>query len=397
MINQINSISGIQVITRPSFKADNEKEVEKLPQQDEINAVASYGIASIQMSKKFNIKPIEAIVIDPNLTNSIDGEKIYTSDGKLYSIISEDDNTKTIYTPNEDDTRFFDSIITIDKETGNIIKEQNNHIEDGKYKNIDVHSYSKETGEKEFSTFYEDGNVNMVTKYVRKDNGDLEYYSHSFEDNKFLFSKTSEDGKINSCLRMTEDMKFVDFDEYKEAKNKESSIHAAFYNGGMISLRKSSNVVIPNLLGRGPLNDADLVPAEKYNLGNIKPEFEGEKTYFSNGAVESITTPDGTIYYTPDGEMSKAFSPTREIEFTKDGTQIITEKLGEDESRTTTHYKDSSIEVYYKKGNEYKTLYLENGMKPNSYQQGNITIDDEELATESLYYKQGILESAYNF
>lgn len=398
MISQINAINGVNVVSRPAFRANevNEEISAQLPEQNEINAVTSYGIAAIKMAKKFDIKPLEAIVVEPNYTHSIEGERIYTSEGKLYSIVSEDDITKTTYTPNEDDIKFFDSIVTTDKETGNVIKKQDNYIENGQYSEIIVSSYSPETGDKEFSTTYVDGEVDMVSKYVKKDNGDTEYISYSHKDNKYYLSKESKDGKRNSCLRISKDLKFVDFDEYKEAQNKELSMHANFYNGGLVSLSKSSDAIVPNLLGREPLDDADLVPAEKCDVEGLTPDFDGEKTFFSNGAVESITIPDGTVYFTPDDAVEKLVSSTKEIEFTKNGTQTITEKIEEDETKTTTYYADSDIKVCYEKDSEYKTLYLTKDLKPDSYFQGKTADDREEQNNLSLYYKQGFLESAYN-
>lgn len=398
MISQINAVNGIKVVTKPSFKANESDNFVStpLPEQNEINAVASYGIAAIQMAKKFDIKPLEAIVVEPNYTHSIEGERIYTSEGKLYSIVSEDDKTKTVYNPNEDDIRFFDSIVTTDKETGNVIKKQYNNIEDGNYTSMTVHSYSPETGEMEFSSYYDNGELSEVAKYIKKENGNTEEFSYSYKNDEYYWSKDSQDGKKHSYVKMTKDFKFVDFNEHKEVQNKELSMHANFYNGGLVSLSKSSDAIVPNLLGREPLDDADLVPAEKCDVEGLTPDFDGEKTFFSNGAVESITIPDGTVYFTPDGAVEKLVSSTKEIEFTKNGTQTITEKFGEDETKTTTYYADSDISVCYEKDGEYKTLYLTKDMKPDSYYQGKATDDGEEQNNLSLYYKQGILESAYN-
>ena len=118
------------------------------------------------MAKKFDIKPLEPIVIQPNYTHSIKGERIYTSEGKLYSIVDENENTKIVYTPNEDDERFFDRIVTTDKETGNVIRRQVNYIEDGEYDEMTVYAYSKDTGKLEAETTYNEGKLYSATKYI---------------------------------------------------------------------------------------------------------------------------------------------------------------------------------------------------------------------------------------
>lgn len=397
MISKIGAIGNVNVISRPSFKAEKEDNTVTNPQIEvkAPEAIATYGVAAVKMAKKFDIKPLEPTIFHPNYTHSIKGERIYTSEGKLYSIIDENDKTKTVYTPSEDDERFFDRIITTDKETGNVIRRQDNWIEDGKYEQMTVTSYSKETGEPEFETEYQDGKLYSATKYLKGQKGEEESITYYYDDKEYAWYKSSQDGKNESYMRMSKDLKFVDFSETKTTTGKEVEIEARFYNGGMYSLRESKNALIPNLLGREPLNDKDLKPAEKYNLEGISPDFEGEKTYFSNGAVESITIADGTAYFKPDGTVDKLVSPTKTIELGRDGNQKIVEKLDEDTTKTTTYYtKHDSIYVEFENEDVLKELKLNSKLKPRHYSEVNKK-DDSEI---SLYYnEQGILDSAYKF
>lgn len=98
---RVNSLSCINFVTKPAFKAEK-KEEEKTPAPIEnlngTQALAAYNIA---------LQPLEAKV-----PTAVEGEKIYTPEGKLHSIVNEDDDKITIYTPYEDDENSIEKIIT---------------------------------------------------------------------------------------------------------------------------------------------------------------------------------------------------------------------------------------------------------------------------------------------
>ena len=395
MINKIGVLGNVHVVARPSFRAEENKTVTQPKENiNTIDAVAGYGLAAVKMAKKFDIKPLEPIVVEPNRTHSIKGERIYTSDGRLYSIVDENETTKTVYTPSEEDERLFERIVTTDKETGNVIRIQVNFIEDGEYEDMTVYAFSKDTGKPEAETSYSDGKLYIATKYINTKDDAKELITYNYEDKDYTWCKSSKDGNHSTYVRMTKDLKFVDYSDTKKSKGKETQVDASFYNGGMISLSEVKRSLIPNLMGREPLNDKDLKPAKKYNLEAITPDFEGEKTYFSNGAVESITIPDGTAYFTPEGKVEKLASPTREIEVDRDGNQKIVEKYDDNTTKTTTYYEKAEfVNVEYENDDIYKELSLYSNLKPRHYSEENKKTDSE----FSLWYnKQGVLESAYS-
>ena len=396
MINKIGVLGNVNQVSRPSFRAVDADTKVTNPQIEikAPEAIASYGVAAMRMAKKFDIKPLEPIVIQPNYTHSIKGERIYTSEGRLYSIVDENENTKIVYTPNEDDERFFDRIVTTDKETGNVIRRQVNYIEDGEYDEMTVYAYSKDTGKLEAETTYNEGKLYSATKYINSRDDVEESITYNYQDKDYTWYKTSNDGDKETYMRMSKDLKFVNLKECKMTSSKEVEVEASFYNGGLISLNEENTTIVPNLLGREPLNDDDLKPAEKYNLEAIAPDFEGEKTYFSNGAVESITIPDGTAFFTPEGKVEKLVSPTKEIEVGRNGNQKIVEKLDDNTTKTTTYYEDKCINVEFENDDIYKKLGLHPNLKPWFYSEKNKK-DDSELTF--LYNKQGVLEDAFPF
>ena len=97
---RVNELSTVNFISRPTFKSEEapneviskEQEVSNLKG---IDALASYNLSVLKTPEKLDdIQPIELIF---NPEDEIEGEKIYTSDGKLHAIIKEDENTKKIY------------------------------------------------------------------------------------------------------------------------------------------------------------------------------------------------------------------------------------------------------------------------------------------------------------
>lgn len=407
MINRINPIVNQINITRPTFKSNSdEKELfvtQPKPEVDGIEALANYGIASIKMFKEFKMIPTQPIEQTPYVTDSINGERIYTSDGKLYSIVDENEETKTTYIIDNDINNAYISKITIlNKESGQKIKEQENYfdIEDGELElnELAVTEYSFSTGKPIRSSVYSDGKLASSTNYIKKKNGMDETVTYYYKDKNYFVFQTSPNNDYDAHFEISKDLKFVEMDLTKTGKNSEKSFNLEFYNGALISASERKKKTIPNLMGREPLNDNDLIPAKKYNISIITPDFEGEKTYYSNGAVESIKTTDGTAYFTPEGQVQKLASKNMEIYAFNNGNMLIIEKLEDDKIRFT-RYSEDVIDVSFSDGDKYKNLSLTSKMVPTRYEEG--ICDDEDSNEDSrlvFYYdKTGFLDTAYNF
>ena len=97
MINKIGVVGNVNVVSRPSFKSEEAKANVTVPEIEAkaSDAIANYGMAAVKMVKKFDVKPLEPIMVEPNLVHTIKGERIYTSDGRLYYIVDENEKTKT--------------------------------------------------------------------------------------------------------------------------------------------------------------------------------------------------------------------------------------------------------------------------------------------------------------
>ena len=406
MINKIDSISGVQAQYKINFKTNESftKPEETKPEVSLIGteALAVYNAPLLKYPEKLDVEPLTPMLIMPEDSDNLEGEKIYTSEGKLHSVVQEDENTKTVLRPDKENEGMFSSIVTIDKKTGKIIREQENLIRDGKYDEIYINEYSLETGKVIADTCYIEGKLNSASKTIHKPNQDFVVVRRNYEDDEYSVSKYSKN-KDNS-MRVIFD-KNKQLKAARESKNvdlKASGIDVDFYNGGMISVHRYEEITVPNNFGADKLNDKNLVPSEKYNLDFDAKGLDGEKTYYSNGAIETNSFERNgekiKADFSPSGELLKLeLGEVKTVEF--DGAnQKIAENLEDGIVRVTTLYGDGSKSVRVEYDKEYKEVNFAKNGKPSSYREGTIDENGEDNKNLSLYFnKTGMLEAAYNF
>lgn len=376
---RVNGLSSINFVTKPTFKA--EKKEEKTPAPIEnlngTQALAAYNIA---------LQPLEVKV-----PTAVEREKIYTPEGKLHSIVNEDDDKITIYTPYEDDENSIEKIITKDKKTGKVILEQNNDRDDNE---ISIIEYSPETGKELRYTSYENGKLKYASKTeYNKD----EENTQSYSDWNKSFSVSKQKGDVYSQVVLDKDKQLKEVTHHKHVKNKEIETHAEFYNGGMYKLSKKVEIIIPNGLGREKLNDSELKPAEKFEVTDELKNTEGDKKFYSNGAPAEITNQELSIKFNPDGTLSKLKMPDKTISY-EDDIQVIEENLGENKTKTTYYYQNGNYRVNIQDNDKFKEFGFDKNNKPTSYREGTVNDEDEQEAQLSLYFsKNGMLEDAFQY
>ncbi len=406
MISKINGVSTIQTQYRVAFK--NEAQVTKPEETKQdtalkgIDALAVYNAPLLKNPEKLDVEPLVPVLIMPEDFDNIEGEKIYTSEGKLHSIIQDDENTKTILKPSEENEKMFSSIITTDKETGKITREQKNFVKDDKYEEIYINEYSPETGKEVANTYYEDGKLESASKMIYKPNDESVVVSKYFDNNEYSVSKYSEktEGSIDVTFDKNKQLKAVH--EHKDNNLKQSGIDVDFYNGGMISIRRYEEITVPNNFGADKLNDSDLVPAESYILDFDAKGLDGEKTYYSNNAIETNTFERNgekvKAHFEPDGSLSKLELADRTISFDGDN-QEIKEYLENNKVKITTLCNNGSknvTDVIVEQDKYYKEARFRNG-KPVSYHEGSIDENGEDDNTLSLYFnKTGMLKTVFD-
>ena len=404
MINKINGVSTIQNQYRVAFR--NEETVTKPAEAKPevaltgVEALAIYNAPLLKNPEKLDVEPLVPTLIMPEDFDNIEGEKIYTSEGKLHSIVQEDENTKTVLKPAKENDKMISLIVTTDKKTGNVIKEQKNFIKDDKYDEIYINEYSPETGKEISDTCYTDGKPYGASKTVYKTNNETVVVSQNFEDNEYSISKFSKKPDESIYVTFDKNKQLKAASEHKNKDMKQSGIDVDFYNGGMIGIRRYEEITVPNNFGTDKLNDSELVPAESY-----KPDFDakgldGEKTHYSNGAIETNSFERNgekvKAYFEPDGILSKLELADKTISF--DGkNQEIKENLAENKVKTTTLYDDGAKKVRVESDKEFKEASFGKNGKADAYCEGSVDENGEDNNTLSLYFnKTGMLEAAYN-
>ena len=119
MINKINYLNNMPVNMKqaPINKEDANVKVQQnyvsTPNNGKgMEALGNYGMSMVNFANKLDIEPLLPTVY--NNIDAIEGERIYTSDGKLHSIVKETPTQKTTYFVPIDNQNAIDYIETID-------------------------------------------------------------------------------------------------------------------------------------------------------------------------------------------------------------------------------------------------------------------------------------------
>lgn len=391
MINKINMAQGVQSV---QFKqASKIKETENSPvtvPDNEVSfkgaeALANYNKPNVLSFDKsiLNVEPILPTVIKPDAIGSIEGEKIYGSNGKLNSIINRVGDKVVVYTASPENDNMIESIVTTDKKTGNVIKKQINEIEDGKYKEMRLQEFDSVTGKETKFFVYEDGEPVVASKTVYGKNGMTQFVDYDYEDGHYYVNETfGDERKYNKHYEFNKnkELMFV----YERKGNQSTGIN--FYNGAVISVNRDKTEVFPNNMGREIMSDPDLVPA---SVASYPDSIEGEKTFYSNGSLESVTAGDLVYNYSPEGDIISIKDGNKTITMENDVTDIE-EDLGDGATKSTSHFDNGVISVEYKKGDYSKHINIENGL-PVHYCEEN----GDRMIKYFNFNEKGMLESAW--
>lgn len=372
---QVNFKSNDKSITLTSISVPKDL---KRPMPSGLEPMKNYGIALANIGMNLDVQPLIPTVLTKNAINNLEGERIYDSEGKLHSIVRENDRIKTVYTMSKDNEDMIESVKTISKKTGKPIMTQDNEIVDGKYKSMYITEFSPLTGNVVAFTTYEEGKPVYATKSKYDLNGVETMTSRYFDTNEYSVFQTKKGVKEDRRIDFSADKKMIEVVERKNIRGNKQEVVTKFYNGALISVEENKRINMPNLVGFDPLVDPDLerakVPPVKI-LERFARENEGETTEYSNGNVETkiIKDDDGNdikCYFDIDGNLEKVayYKQTVEIFESDFGKSCrVTEKFEDGAERKTVLYGDGSSNVEYNKDGKSKTLYINDKNLPVSY------------------------------
>lgn len=379
------------------------------PNMSGLDALAAYNQPTQKMSAPKHIEPALPTVLQPEAIKAIKGERIYTSTGTLDSIVSKGDNTKTVY--KMDAAAQNDAIRKIeyyDNSTGKLkfVQENFNLIEQGKMpqiKETSIKEFDQNTGKIKKETIYCNGKLDGVKEFEYSPDGGFEKIYGVYPDGKSDVTEICY--KTNSSRLTAFDKKGnVDYVTVKDS-NKGTVQSTQYKNGVPVKISQTKNTVIPNSINKNPMTDPELVPTNPINLGYEPKDVQGDKSYYSNGALESITTmtdngvvmhkfnPDGTL----SGIMNQSGKDEKTIIFnrTSEGQKYysVEEKLDDDVYKTTIFNQDGSKEVCVmdnKNKSEKNAVYSKDGNLEKYFEYSK----DDKMMME--FDKQGNVINIYN-
>ncbi len=366
MINSINPLYAVNNTMMPNTPMQQVPQTGITPVQNPnlngVNALAAYNQPVQPMTK--DLKPSQPTIMQPDAIKNYlmkTGTCVTTSTGTLDSIVKKDDKYTTVYkmdisAPND----AIRKIETFDNSTGKLIRVQENYneIKKGQLPQafmIDIKELDPNTGKTTKFTNYYKGQLDVVKEFEYTPNGSQKEYSVSGKRKALL--ENSADGNIKKITEYDEKgqirlIKTINSDEY--------TAQTIFYKNGIPSnIITEKQEIIPNTTGKNPMADPELIPSQPYNIGYDPKSIQGERSYYSNGAIERIetTTATGKVIHTFDlnGTLSgigfddnnskniKSVIFHTEIDGRK--SYSLEENLSDDIRKTTVFSEDGRKEV----------------------------------------------------
>lgn len=366
-----------------------------------MEALANYGISLVNFTNKINIEPLIPTVYS-NI-DDIEGERIYTSDGKLYSIVKETPTLKTTYFVPLDNQKVFDYMETVDKNTGKLIRNQHNRIdENGKYSSMYVTTFNPETGKEEMFTNYENGKLEYAGKSSVNKLGDEINITKYYEHGEYYISQENTKSKTYRTMRISGDMNKVDYSEERVTNKGTYAKNVEFYKGLPFNYNESKKTTVPNLIGLEILMDPDLKPAPKFDFKAMEMDIRnsfGEEKRFSNGVLERkkvvIDGEEIEASFNPNNEMIRIVFNNMEIEADGKGVLRVKQKLDEGKTKETFLSELITRVVYHDNGFT-KALTIDNKThKPISYHENKIVNGKEEDVISLYFNDKGVADAIY--
>lgn len=331
-----------------------------------LEALGNYNSTLAMQNPDFDIPILKPVKI-PRDINNIVGKRIYSSDGKLVQIIEEDAKMKKVYKPVENGICYS----VIDKNVNKEIFFQRHWYNTNE---IALESYAPHNGFR-YGATYENNELMNYNKFKEFSNGSCISIDYNTREQLYNYeiydTKTSTNiTKLYNSNKQLIDKCVKKYDETSHSKHQTNYIGAE-----PISEEYTQTNSIKNDVANKILNDKDFKPIPKIEYPTDLNKIHGKKTYYSDGTVESVVTPDNVKYTYDLGENFLIINDkNREIfQYPDDNYYSIEEKLNDKRIKKTIYYPDGSISVSYQNNGNEKGIILSNG-KINQY---NETIDGE--------------------
>jgi len=395
-------------ITAPTFKSKIKQE--ELKELNGLEAQAVYMTYIVQPKKDIDDSNLEKLeLINPEYkTENIEGEKIYNSAGELDSIVVENEETTIVYTPLKDNGDFIEEVKVLDKESGKELVSQKNYYEDGKLDEQAIIVTKKEDGETmhkwtHYHYYNSNESVESGIEYTKTDGSSK--YIIKLGDGGYIVEETYSNG-LSKSGRYDKDRNILSLDMSHTKGTTEQVRRSVEYIKGKPysvettnrTLNKHINIETLGIVDKGfaPAlpTGVKTVDAKALILDSLEND-EDEKTYYSNGALESITTKEGEkLVFTAYGEIKEAVYDGKKVTIGNNDQEIIEETLEGGKKKITTYFRDCDVKVeLLDEEDDKKTIIYYNKFGKPSFVNFEKKDDDgnvEEFAFD--FTEDGILE-----
>ncbi len=361
----INSVNPLPMVQTANIQGTNRNVTN--PQQQAYNPVQNTNLNGVEALAAYNkpyastapkkMQPLMPTIMQPEAIKYLmqKGTPVKSSSGELNSIIVQNDKTTTVYTmdvlaPND----AIRKIETFDNSTGKLVQKQENHniLEEGKLPqtpDIEITKYDLQTGEPVAHTFYEKGKPYSTMEHDKLPDGTERTYIYRFEDKNITIIDSNENQKMSQRTEFSSDGKL------KEISTRNWETHTTeitkYKDGHIIGEKEVRQLLpIPNTTGKDPINDPEMKPSAPVIINYDPTKVEGEKSYYSNGVLETIRT------QTANGEVVHSFAPNGNltgIDYDNGKKSIcfeerfysVKEEIAPNIYKTTFFNKDGQIDV----------------------------------------------------
>lgn len=407
MINGINYLQNAQVTMKQAPKTNEEVELKEQksfvskPNNAALDALSNYGKSMVNFSNKLDVEPLLPTVFAS--IDNVQGERIYSSDGKLHSIVNETSQQKTTYYVPVDNQEVIDYIETIDKKTGNVVRNQHNQFdENGKNVSTCITTFNPKTGKEEMFTCYENGELGYAGKTYENNKGEEIYITKDYQANEYRVTQENKKTNTNKYMFISDDMKQVDYTEQRNFNGSSFECNVTFYEGLPFNYSETKTATFPNFLALAPLSDPDLKPAPKFDFKAMEKDIrktQGEEKRYSNGSLESkkVVIDGETVeaFFNPNNEITRVVYDYMEIE--ADGKDVIRVKQQLEDGATKETYMGNEVTTIVHSKNGYvKTLMFDSKtQKPVSYTESEAVDGNVEFVKSYDFNKNGMVEKVY--
>lgn len=358
MVNGINSNFYVQNVqaNKPQTIQENRQQAVTNPIDNYtmkgLESLGIYNMSLIKNKNDFEHKPAELILPKNTEMDQVEGKKVCNPYGQLEYVVADDGKFETKYYPDENAPEKVGKIQIRDLYSGKILKEQNS---ESAYNWTEVLEYPEDESDTHYRTLYRSGRVENIEKVQIFPDGSRKCYSKDLymANPTLTLTLASKNYKDSIDVQLDSKNNVKSIRVGKQVGNTEVNKNIELNKGAVIGVTEFKNTTVPNFMERDVLNDADVMPTEKFDKDKIENIAKNSPSdvysFYGNGSLKELN--DGNI----------------RIEFSEDGSQKITEYLGDNKTKITDYQKDGETYVTYKDGKITKSLDISSENKPITY------------------------------